>query len=211
LKHSLWLLPSIALLAMPLLSASAIPAPLTDFPNPTVADLPSVLTTVDADVQHRLLQFKALGTSGTFFQSNDPEVQQIGNAVHFDICAGILVGDTHIPPAAPAITITSFTITDPTGTEFDLIAPNVLIDAFTCHRFEPTDFARDNLHRHSLDLTIPGTYFEHVHCLEAGGGGCGIAADFAISFNVVPETPVGVIALTVASFGSLGAYLKFRR
>src|SRR5437867_586422 len=184
------------------------------FPNPLLSDLPDVLTHVDAEVQHRLLQFIALGESGKFFFSNDPEIQQTGNAVHFDVCAGRIPGDTHNPPFAPALTVVKFTITDPLGTEFNLIVPDVYIDAFTCHRFETTDFARDNLHRHSLDLTIPGTYTEQIQGLYYKDTTClcwDVGADFVISAFVVPESPIGNIALMGSSFAALGGFIFWKR
>src|SRR5437867_208392 len=126
---------------------------------------------------------------GEFGNFNTPEVQQIGNAIYNNIC----VGNGPIP-------IRSMTIIDPSGNSFSAINadhPSTLA-ANTCHKWKAAEDYP------GLDIHQPGTY---TVLFNAGTAG----SDFVMTFNVVPESPIGSIAMISASLSALGTFVYFRR
>ena len=62
----------------------------------------------------------------------------------------------------------------------------------------------------SAQYTFTPTMVGHYTILADFGNGVVIEKGLDISFNVIPESPIGLIALVGSSFAALGAYMKFR-
>ena len=62
----------------------------------------------------------------------------------------------------------------------------------------------------SAQYTFTPTMVGHYTILADFGDGVVIEKELEISFNVIPESPIGLIALVVSSFAALGVYMKFR-
>ena len=62
----------------------------------------------------------------------------------------------------------------------------------------------------SAQYTFTPTIAGHYTILADFGNGVIVEKELNISFNVIPESPIGLIALVVSSFAALGAYMKFR-
>ena len=126
---------------------------------------------------------------GEFDTFNTPEVQQIGNAVYNNVCAG------NVP-----VDIKSMTITDPVGNAFSAINADhpSSLTANTCHKWKAAEDYP------GLDIHSPGTYTVSFNAGTAG-------SDFVMTFNVVPESPIGSIAMVIASLSALGTFVYFRR
>ena len=62
----------------------------------------------------------------------------------------------------------------------------------------------------SAQYTFTPAIAGHYTILADFGNGVIVEKELNISFNVIPESPIGLIALVVSSFAALGAYMKFR-
>ena len=62
----------------------------------------------------------------------------------------------------------------------------------------------------SAQYTFTPAIAGHYTILADFGNGVIVEKELNISFNVIPESPIGSIALVVSSFAALGAYMKFR-
>ena len=62
----------------------------------------------------------------------------------------------------------------------------------------------------SAQYAFTPTIVGHYTVLADFGDGVILEKELDVSFNVVPESPIGLIALVGSSFAALGTYMKFR-